>query len=222
MTLRPKIDKRVRDPNEFDRALVRSTLAFYNATHSDEPKELPIVVSRLAEQTFGWVPAVMAERARRERLDPSKQRWNSRESIERVTRVQSVLLYMIGAFRVEAHEAVTLADGRRLSREQWYQEVVEKIDFDCGLRVIDGATRHVALPLLSGIEECVGYAISVIRRRNLAKLVRPCQFLLKDLPGSLAHHYFLADDPRQKFCSPAHSNAYRQREWRRDRARKHK
>jgi hypothetical protein len=209
----------VSDPNEFDRALVRSTLALYNELHSDDGKlPLPKFISRVADQSFGWVPGIMEQRARRNCLDPARLRWNREETVEGFLRSDAVLLFTIGAFRGAADEPVTLGDGRRISRERWYSEIIESLDWERRVRVIDGETRDVELPLLTGIEQCIGYAIYVIRRKNLMTLIRPCQFLRRAFAESRAHHYFLAEDPRQKFCSAAHSNAHRQREWRRDHA----
>lgn len=225
LRLLPKIDKRVTDGSEFDLAVVRGVLLVHNELLSDDRKlPQPSRVSQIVEATLGWVPEVLQQRAKRERLDASRLRWENSGSLYELADLIGVLQFMIGAFRLKPGQTIRLRDERSVSREQWYQEIVEQLDPIAGWRVSDRETRFVALPPLTGLIQCVAYAVAVIEMKKLEALVRPCRFLREDVEGSLAHHYFLADDPRQRFCSSAHSNAHRQREWRRDHAlpRKHK
>lgn len=93
--------------------------------------------------------------------------------------------------------------------------------------VWDGSSiKAVSVPCLTSVQRVVAYAMALLwaDKHGFRDRVRACQYLFHPKEGSLAHHYFLADDWRQKFCSPAHQNAQGQRNFRSDpnKARKHK
>jgi len=73
---------------------------------------------------------------------------------------------------------------------------------------VNGSTELVALPKLTALRQATAYAVAAAHQRGWLHLVRPCLYL-KNRKAS-TRHYFLADDPRQRFCSTSHSNLYRQ------------
>lgn len=223
MALRPKVDRRVTDPTEFDLAVVRGALVLHNEFHSDDRKVQGGNVGDMAQLAFGWLPEVMRQRAERDHLGPATVRWHNEGSVSDLAAAASALLFIIGQFRLKPGQSIGHF-GQQLTRESWYTEIVESLKPICGWRVFGDQTRFVMLPPLTGVLQCIAYAIAVVEMRGLKDLIRPCEFLAKPFEGSLAHHYFLADDPRQKFCSRRHANAAAQREWRRTNAapRKHK
>jgi hypothetical protein len=155
-------------------------------------------------------------------MDPKNVKWTATETAMDVLRAENVLLYTIGAFgdrsaALRFREAPVWEGQQRPTPEEWVNGVLAVLPIYSRFVLKGRSFRLVSAPLLTTVQRCIAYAMAIIwtDRHGFRDRVRPCQFLTDPTPGSLAHHYFLADDARQRFCSLAHSNAYRQREWRR-------
>jgi hypothetical protein len=175
------------------------------------------------EGAFDWLPAVLRERAGRAGVPASTVKWSGDEGVDEMIEAGQVLLYTIGAFgepskRLRFSTAPAREGKPRLSPEQWVNKILAALPIYSRYTFEKDAFSLASVPLLTSVQRCVAYSLVLVwtDRHDFADLVRPCGYLVEDSPNSLAHHYFLADDARQRFCTPAHSNAQRQREWRRN------
>lgn len=208
-------EKLARDDREFDAQIVRSALDFYNSFHAHPTIATGQPYSEIVERVFAWVPPVMELRAKGAGVDPANVRWRNTETGRDISAASTVLLFNVGAFK--GGDSIEFANGRRITTEQWLNEVFAALPIYSRFNIEKGEIRLASVPCLTGVQQCIAYALALIKlnRHGFGELVRRCEFLTDERPGSLAHHYFLADDPRRQFCSPAHGNAHRQREWRR-------
>lgn len=206
----------VGDAGEFDREVLRSAIAFYNAlTRGRVDEGLPL--RNLSNECFGWVPRVLNRRAAEERMDRSLMRWEGMVTPMEYAEIVGMLLHHLSTFGGIGEKRV-LVLGSKLTPDEWLDEIVDGIRFQAKLRSHHGDTRMVFIPILTSLRDCIAYAITAIRIHKLESLVRACAYGREAGPD----HYFLAEDKRQKFCSPEHSNLYRQKKWQARHGRKQK
>lgn len=228
MGLRKVDAELVEDERAFDAAVIRGALGLYNALHSDAAPQSQ-TLGAIVTDSLGWLPDVLAARAKAAGIDPANVHWASKESGMDVMDAAAVLLYTVGAFgdreaKTMFQLAPTQTGRKRPSPEAWMDSILRALPIYTRLVWDAGTVRTVSVPCLTSVQRTVAYAMALLwaDKHGFRERVRPCQLLIDPKPGSLAHHYFLADDLRQKCCCPAHTNTLKQRVHRRNQSeRKH-
>src|SRR5262249_18195081 len=131
--------------------------------------------ARLAaiEECLGWVAPVMELRAVHDGVDPEKVRWR-KDKDARLGWSGVSLLYALGRYKGVANRMQSAA-------EHWlggtYGSVAVHREMKRGKR--GESDRLVCLPLLTGAEQCMAYAIFLMRdaRYDFSARVRACEYL---------------------------------------------
>jgi hypothetical protein len=114
----------------------------------------------------------------------------------------------------------------RASADKWLDRVLSNVDFVTHFERAGRRRTRITLPWLKSPEQALVYALDVLdeNRWDLRHRVRKCPYV--EQSSRDFGHWFLdyrldSDDSRltagrsQRFCGPAHANAFRQREFRR-------
>jgi len=228
---RDDLDRHVTDARAFDAAVVTGVLRWYN-NHAGSVSRLPNQ-RLLTERCFGWIEAVLVARARAVDQDATPFRWKGDDAPGDIARMNAALLFLIGPLRQVFDGGKTMVwFGRRLGRDEWLREVLKDLPTVTHMELRSSRdAQPIELVKLTSVQRCVAYGLSVLltNRHGLGHYIRPCAFIADEVRHAdsfrRAHaaHYFLAtgiygkppEGKPRRFCSTAHANCHRQREWRR-------
>lgn len=226
-------DRLIIDARAFDAAIVAGLLRWYN-NQNGSGSRLPNL-RLLTDRCFRWIEAVLVARARAVGQDPASFRWRGDDNPEDIARMNAGLLFLLGPLRrVFDGDRTIVWFGRRLGRDEWLKEYLKDLPTVTHTELrTNGDAHSIELVELTNVQRCVAYGFSVLlrNRHGLAQYIRPCAFVPDELRHETAfrrahaEHYFLAtgrygepaEGKPRRFCTTAHANCQRQREWRRKR-----
>jgi len=208
------------DREAFDTKVVRSAVDFYNDLGPNRPGgNQGVNDAAIVENSFGWVPQVVEHMAGLMGI-PGSVKWRAEDWHAWMAAHKAVAAFVRGGWLFNPFRSAAILGLDGAAHMKWLNDVLRGVavrkqyGWD-GRRVFESE-----LPILSGVQACVAYAVALIRlnRHGLGDRVRACGFAVDEskLDG---HHLFLAPDMKMKFCCPKHENAQQQR---RHRARKNK
>lgn len=219
----------VNDQRAFDVRLVWSVLESYNASiRRDDIGQ---------DSAFEWVPDVLAGRAiamaMPSLVKPEQaRRWHSTTTKSRAAAAFLFLLWG-SKLRIEPD-----GDGYRYTVQPGAQtgllnQILADLPIYQRFLFSNGKMRTLSVPWVNSMERCYTYAMAVVSANHWGLgegRVRQCPHVPQGGHAHLFVDYRLDDDGNlarggpQMFCCHAHANAYRQRAFRRARAksRKHK
>jgi len=212
----------------FDGRILRSALDFLERFYA------PLVESDVADATeyFAWVPGVIRDRmaAVHREIQPYglKSLSTAADCNDLATR------FRLGIVALQERPPTRRRPERVAHNgvEEWLDKQLRVLELTVHPVYRNGAWQRVEIPALTTVQKCMAYALWVLHedRWNIRGRVRLCPYRKKaDTPEHYEpDHWFLDFDldergaltlgPPQRFCTPEHANAFRQREYRKRQA----
>lgn len=219
------------DLRAFDAAVLRAALVFYNGIYAERSSTAALDRQALAREAFADIPRLVTERARAAGIDSKTFRWQKVKDRPLIEAGAALRLINVGLRPLIAHSSVRRGTSR-VPIDEWLDSALETLPIYSRFHVTDAGVRMVSVPFLTDAARCAVYALGVLLSgaHDLHRYVRPCPLLLRPGSSSVRAHYFLATDvggapPRNapsKYCSAAHANRHRARQFRRRHPRKPK
>jgi len=202
----PTTEDAAQDERAFDVKLVRSTLAWHAA------KNNAVDVVR-AGRELEWIRTALKRRAETAgvvamiRAAGEQSYWTSPDESAQVRAAFAFALFMGGGMHRRALNA---------SQESWLEKILSETPVYGRLRLGSGMST---VPWVNTIERATAYVMETLieDRYSLARSIRLCPFTGRGVPAPhlfldyrLDEHGNFQRGQAQRFCCPAHANAYGQ------------
>ena len=230
-TLRREREALVRDDRAFDVKVIRSALEFIN--RSPDARAAGDYPSLTAE-VFGWIPEVLAARAKLAGIAATNVTWTSYEVDDGARAVTFLLMLAVDRREMKMKDGRVLhmdilaqpdtsrigAFGAKLTAREWFERALVALPIYSRF-VFDGpALRRAEVALITNVQRVLAYALAVLLqdRWEIRDRLRCCPYTRRGIHFFLDYRTddqgrFLPGEP-MKYCCPKHSNAHRQQRWR--------
>lgn len=211
------------DDRVFDAEVLRAAIVFYNLTFAG-PSSVPTrsVNGKVVQKAFGWIPGVIAARARAAEIDVSNFTWRPPTAVD-ISDCKTAVLTLIGGLRKalkSGQMSLELSD-RQVTRDKWIDEVLASLPVYSRFAVRGGRIAQSSVPMLRGLRECVAYAIVVVEldkwQPRLSERIHTCPYRSGEYHTSHVFLDFRVSESgelkknKQGFCCAAHGNRFKQR-----------
>ena len=209
----------------FDAEIVRSALSFLGQFYR------PLTGADLADtgKPFAWVPEIIRARVKDVGREVPPFQLSQPETLEECSTLTTVLRIAIPDLQELGDRNSKVDAETRDAKHEWLAKKLGGLQFSSSPVYRGRKWQMVTIPALFSVEHCLAYAMFLMHedRWGFRDRIHLCPYRRKaDSPTHFEpDHWFLDFDldatgalkpgPPQRFCSAAHANAYRQREWRR-------
>lgn len=212
----------VDDDRAFDVKIVEGALTFFNEWNAVSPGH-PIPLKRIVDAAFGWLPGVLAERARYAGISSDNVKWDEKaDTAGQLSDVHTVLFFLLCS-RLDLGRNVSGTvgvEGKRHDAAEWLDKRLSSLPIYSRYRFDGKQVTQPSVPLITSAQKAVAHALAVILkdRWHIRERVRRCPYERKGM------HFFLdyridkagrlASGQRKEFCCKAHAGAVGQQRWR--------